>query len=78
MGVRLPVPDWTRVGETWRIEEEPGWEPIDDGLCEARRCYRRAVVWRPRDAFALCAIHTRDTGRMWVENGRVVSWRLSK
>lgn len=74
--VRLPVPDWGRPGETWRVEAEPGgWEVVSDGVCGAKGCYRVARVYRSRDGFTLCGFHI-DAGRMWIENGQLVSWAL--
>lgn len=75
---RLPVPDWTRPGETWRVEEEPGWILRADYMCSALkdRCLRRAVAVRPRgEHYALCDVHLR-AGLMWIENGQVVSWAI--
>lgn len=72
---RLPAPAWDRHGETWRVEAEPGWELVSDGLCMSRGCYRAAVVFRPRNPYAICAVHVR-AGRMWIENGQLVSWVL--
>ena len=76
---RLPVPEFTRPGETWRVEAEPGgWTQTRDGLCSAKACYRVAVVLRPDrrgrgNDFLLCAVHVREFG-MWIENGQLVSW----
>ena len=78
---RLPVPAWSRPGETWRVEAEPGgWQMTSDGGCSARHCSRTAMVIRPRDDFMLCSEHIRQCG-MWIERdtlGRdtLVSWCL--
>ena len=72
----FPPPDWTRPGETWRVEAEPfDWRVVSDGVCGVRHCFRQAVVYRSRPTFALCAAHVRE-GRMWIENGQLVSWAL--
>lgn len=72
---RLPMPEWGRAGETWRVEPEPGWVLASDGVCHSKHCYDDAVVFRARPEFALCRRHLRDS-LMWVEDGRVVSWCL--
>jgi hypothetical protein len=70
---RLPMPDWTRPGESWRIEAEPGWQLTRTGSCDAKGCFRPAVAIRPHNRYANCEVHLR-TGLMWIENGQVVSW----
>lgn len=72
---RLPVPDWDRPGETWRVEADPYWRLVTDGICMARGCYRPAVALRPHNAYAICAVHVRE-GFMWIENGQLMSWVL--
>lgn len=81
---RLPMPDWTRPGETWRVEAEPGGWVVSSvaygGVCSARSCNRPSVVLRPARTYGgndymLCAVHVRDAG-MWVEDARLVSWAL--
>ena len=82
---RLPVPDWTRPGETWRVEPEPGgWSATEDdalgGVCSVTGCRRSSVVIRPArtfrgDDYVLCEVHVREQ-RMWIEDGRLVSWSL--
>lgn len=80
---RLPEPDWTRPGETWRIEPERGWLPVDiDGeevQCwgQSRHCSIPATAQRTDNGAAYCVSHLRF-GRMWIEDERVVSWRLSR
>lgn len=78
---RQPMPDWTRKGETWRVEPENGWVPIGDGICNGTGCRRPAAAFRPNHrmnrngGFGLCQLHMRACG-MWIEDGRVVSWCL--
>jgi hypothetical protein len=75
---RLPVPDWDRPGEAWRVEGEDGWQPMEDVSCHHRGCHRRSVAARLRRGavdYALCAPHLAE-GRMWIEDGQVVSWAL--
>jgi hypothetical protein len=78
----LPVPDWSRPGETWRVEpEDGGWYLTrGDGVCSSRGCFRSAVAIRPARTyrgldFAICGEHL-TAGCMWIENGQVVSWCL--
>ena len=81
---RLPVPDWTRPGETWRVEtERGGWiasSVAHGGVCSVRGCWRPSVVMRPArtyrgDDYLLCAEHVKKH-RMWIEDARLVSWCL--
>ena len=82
---RLPVPDWSRPGEIWRIEpEDRDWSLADidgeDEQCrgDRGRCPIPATAVRHGrfSEVAFCVRHLREGG-MWVENDRVVSWRLS-
>jgi len=84
MTLRLPMPDWSRPGETWRVEQEEHLR-VGRGKCASRTgakhmpktyCERDAVAVGRGD-FALCEVHLREMG-VWVEHGRVVSWRLSR
>jgi hypothetical protein len=72
---RLPIPDWSRPGETWRIEAENEWHPTDRGGCSSKCCHRVAVAWQPRNGHGLCEVHL-TSGLMWIENDQVVSWAL--
>jgi hypothetical protein len=83
---RLPIPDWTREGETWRVEPETGGWIVSSvalgGVCSVEGCHHPSVVMRPArnylgDDYLLCMAHVED-GRMWIEDARLVSWRLSK
>jgi hypothetical protein len=83
---RLPMPDWSRRGETWRIESEGReWRLVDidgpDVRCNGMkgRCALPAIAVRQGrfSEVAFCVHHLR-LGGMWVENDRVVSWRLSR
>jgi hypothetical protein len=87
---RLPQPDWDRPGETWRVEPEDAvpWRTDVRGLIcrydiyrsHRPRCRRRAVAgYSTRDSefHPLCEQHL-NAGKMWIEDGHVVSWRLSK
>ena len=79
--IRLPLPDWTRPGETWRVEHEPLARVAPGGVCESgrrtERCYRKsvAIVGRSASPIPICEVHLRAIG-MWIEGGRVVSWCL--
>lgn len=83
MSERLPMPDWSRPGETWRVEPERGWtvDSRADWLCEANRghCHKlsRAYLTNGRRDTAYCDEHLAKS-LMWIENERVISWRLSK
>ena len=75
-----PEPIPTRPNEAWVIEAEPDWWLVHDGrLCDALhgRCSLFAVAARRsgNKVWANCAVHLRK-GRMWIENGQVVSWAL--
>jgi len=76
---RQPLPDWTRPGETWRIEHEPLAGVAPGGVCASRtrveRCYRKSVAVVGRSGRPICERHLRAIG-MWIEGGRVVSWCL--
>lgn len=78
---RLPVPNWTREGETWRVEEEtavPWRADLTALLCRHGRCRARAVAGyttRSGEFHPMCAAHLAEQ-RMWIEDGRVVSWCL--
>lgn len=82
---RLLVPDWIREGETWRVEPETDvlWSTSVDGVCD--RCWREyrsveslaGIVHRSGRITGYCADHLREQ-QVWVEGGRVVSWRLSR
>lgn len=84
----FPKPDWSREGETWRVEPEDGWVLVDGYRCLHRggrrgmpvHCHRDAVAGLVRHGavrFALCERHLREQ-RVWIdETWRVVSWRLS-
>ena len=88
---RLPQPTWGREGETWRVEPEDAvpWRTDVYGLlCRVRDadginglCRDTAVAgystrkWR--EFHPRCEQHL-NAQRMWIENGVVVSWRLSK
>jgi hypothetical protein len=79
---REPMPDWTRPGETWRVEtERGGWVTTTGGVCSGTGCFRRAIVLRPALSshrgkdFMLCELHVRSN-HMWIEGGQVVSWCL--
>ena len=86
----LPKPDWGREGETWRIEPEdavPWRTDLPPLLCRHNaaqygayegRCHNRAVAGftsRSGEFHPRCEQHLRP---MWIEDGVVVSWRLSK
>jgi len=78
----VPRPDWTRPGETWRVEPETSrWVLLDaDTPCDGdkQRCSEKAVAGIERNLWispALCQRHLRE-GLMWIEDGRVVSWSL--
>ena len=77
---RLPMPDWSRPGETWRVEPEPFMEACDDGfICgDGRGCSLPAValVGRGRRR-PICEYHMRRDTLAWIEEGVVVSWKLS-
>ena len=80
--IPLPMPDWGRKGETWRIEPEPGGWVLTGGhgVCSGTGCSRSAVALRPArtyrgDDFLLCSLHL-YAARMWVEGRRIVSWCL--
>lgn len=91
----LPMPEWGREGETWRVEPEDAvpWRTDVYGLmcrCELmtsrlrlaayRTCREAAVAGystRAGDFHPFCEGHLREH-RMWIEDGVVVSWRLSK
>jgi hypothetical protein len=78
----LPKPEWTRPGETWRVEPETArWVLLDaDTPCDHRSCEDGAVAGIERNLWvkpALCATHLRE-GLMWIEAERVVSWCLSR
>jgi len=84
MAERLPVPGWTRAGETWRVEPETDvrWTLVADGECEstswmAARCPLPAAAQFANGIHLrlMCADHLRHSG-MWIEGGRVVSWSL--
>ena len=84
---RLPVPEWHRPGETWRVEAEPVLRSTDHPyLCgRYRYTYRTGDCDKPAVAIvrnnkgsvtlALCSRHLSEQ-RAWVENGEVVSWAL--
>ena len=79
------MPDWVRDGETWRVEEEPhlvvghGWCTARDGQYGHDPCGREAfVVGRSSHWLALCETHLRESCAAWVNDGLVVSWRLSR
>lgn len=84
MSTALPKPDWCREGETWRVEEEQHLV-VGQGLCTARPdqygyhpCDHEAIaVGRTNRRLALCLEHL-GSQAAWIENGKVVSWRLSK
>ena len=79
---RLPAPDWSRPGETWRIEEEAHLV-VGTGWCTSKRCTNRAVAVSLRSGmaapdqirFRLCREHLAELS-IWVEGNRVVSWCL--
>ena len=77
---RLPMPDWSRPGETWRVEPEPYIEVCDAGfICgDGRGCSLPAValVGRGRKR-PICEYHMSRDAMAWIEDGQVVSWRLS-
>lgn len=78
---RLPVPEWSRPGETWRVEPETAvtWAVGVSGECRSpRSCGRPAVAGftsRGGYDYPVCVDHLRES-RMWIEDGRVVSWKL--
>jgi len=75
---RLPMPDWTREGETWRVEEERHLLALNvTGVrCSSRGCDRGAVaISKLASRLALCPRHLAELS-IWVEDGRVVSWCL--
>lgn len=84
----LPQPKWTRSGETWRVEPETAnWVQVYGLCCDVTvpprmvRCLNRARVGISRSGQkeitqAVCESHLSELG-MWVEAGRVVSWRLA-
>ena len=81
---RLPMPDWAREGETWRVEPEPGGWIVSSiahgGVCSVSECRNRSIAMRPArtyrgDDFLLCAEHVRKA-RMWIEDAVLVSWSL--
>jgi hypothetical protein len=79
---RLPVPDWTREGETWRVEHEPLAGVLPGGICESRGlrpnnrlCCRESVAVMGSRAKPICERHLNEIG-LWVEGGRVVGWVL--
>lgn len=86
---RQPLPDWTRPGETWRVEPEdavPWRTDVGPIHCRVRhwqrhdRCVNRAVAGyttRSGEFHPMCEVHL-SAQRMWIEGGRVVSWRLSR
>jgi hypothetical protein len=81
------MPDWGREGETWRVEpERGGWVATGDdalgGVCSVKECYRSSIVIRPARTYrgsdyVLCEVHVREQ-RMWIEDGRLVSWALRR
>ena len=84
MTERLPMPDWTRAGETWRVEPEPHLRMMNGGACSHRergrgrpvQCFRVGVAaGLPNSGLVLCARHLLEQ-RCWIEDGRVVSWAL--
>jgi len=78
----LPVPDWGREGETWRVEPEPFIEKCDGGfICgDGRGCSLAAValVGRGKRSRPICDYHLRRDARAWIEDDAVVSWRLGR
>jgi len=86
----LPKPDWGREGETWRVEPEdavPWRTDVGPLYCRTRlgqyghdKCPNRAVAGytnRRGEFYPMCEAHL-NAQRMWIERGRVVSWRLSR
>jgi hypothetical protein len=76
---RLPMPNWTREGETWRVEPETAveWTIEVYGTCNDK-CERRSVAGIIRRGYLLkewCGQHLAES-KMWVEDGQVVSWTL--
>ena len=83
----LPQPEWGREGETWRVEPEdavPWRTDVGPLYCRAAKhgmiCRNRAVAGytsRSMTFVPFCEQHLNQSN-LWIENGRVVSWRLSK
>jgi hypothetical protein len=77
----LPTPDWSRPGETWRIEPESEWttKACEATACDGQghRCQLTVVARRLDHRFHSCAYHL-HSGLMWIEDDHVVSWRLAR
>lgn len=88
LDARLPMPGWTREGETWRVEPEPYIRVEVGGVCTHRdrlitsprrygpECMKPSVVVVGRDeTLMLCEQHL-HAQRVWIEDGQALSWCL--
>lgn len=80
----MPAPIPTRPDEFWRVIAEPNMEVIEaGGYCAHHTrgnhiwCNAPAVAATQKGTLLLCEGHLR-AGLMWIEKGRVVSWRLGR